>query len=371
MLKQKNNFIPQIEPNISKQDIQSVYKYMKSGSWITEHKQNTIFENRFKKIINSKYAVSFPNGTLTLFAILKSLNIGVNDEVIVPSYTMVATANSVELTGAVVSFADIDSKYLCLSYQSLKERYSKKVKAVIYVTLNGRSGEIDKIKKFCKEKKIYLIEDSAHSLGSYFGGKIHHGNKGIASSFSFSMPKLMTTGQGGMVITKNQILYDKLKKIKNFGRIIDGKDDYSSIGYNLKFTDLQAALGISQLTKLKGEISRKKKIFKTYFGLLKNINEIEFKNFEKNETPWFVDIYIRKPKDLKLYLNNYNIGSRLVYPSLNKLKLFKTKIDCPISEYYTSRGLWLPSSTKLKESDINRICQIIKNYFKSKKKNSP
>lgn len=359
----QKNRINQIEPLIDKKDKTAIIKYLNSGGWITEHSQNKIFEENFRKITKSKYAITFPNGTLTLYGILLSLNIKNGDEVIVPTYTMVASANAVSLTGAKIVFCDISKDNLCLCPNELKKKINKRTKAVIYVTLNGRSGYINKIKNICNKNKIHLIEDSAHSIGSYFKNK-HHGNFGIASSFSFSAPKIITTGQGGMIVTNSSKIYKKIKKIKNFGRITDGNDFYESIGYNFKFTDLQASLGISQLKSLNWRIKKKKTIFNYYYNYLSQNINIKMFHFKKDETPWFIDIYVKDPIRLKRYLEKIKISTRLVYPSLDKLKIFNTKEHFKNSNFYCSRGLWLPSSLNLTKSKIIFISKCIKDYFK-------
>ncbi len=356
------NRINQIEPFINRIDRNELNKYLNSGGWITEHNQNTKFENLFKNFTKSKYAITFPNGTLTLVGILISLGIKKGDEVIVPSYTMVATANSIKLIGGKVIFADISKENLCLCPQDLIKKITKKTKAIIYVTLNGRSGFLDEITKICKKNHIYMIEDSAHSIGSFFKKK-HHGNFGIASSFSFSMPKIITTGQGGMIVTNNLNLYKKLLKIKNFGRQSDGNDFYSSIGYNFKFTDLQATLGISQLKSLNWRIKQKKMIFNYYHEFLSKNKKIKFFKFSKSETPWFVDIYLNNPKKLQNFLRKKNIFTRLVYPSLDTLPIFNNKKRNKNANYYCKRGLWLPSSLDLNRSKILFISKLINNFL--------
>jgi len=358
----KKNRINQIEPYIDKFDKSELTKYINSGGWMTEHSQNKIFEEQFKKLTKSKYSISFPNGTLTLLGILLSINVKKNDEIIVPTYTMVATPNAVLLSGAKVVFCDISKDNLCMCPESLEKKINKRTKAIIYVTLNGRSGHIDKVKHICEKNKIPLIEDSAHSIGSFFK-KIHHGNFGIAGSFSFSMPKIITTGQGGMIVTNNFQIFDKLKKLKNFGRITDGNDLYDTTGYNFKFTDLQATLGISQLKSIKWKIKKKGDIFRYYFNNFFNNPNIEMFAFKKNETPWFTDIYVEDPKKLKDYLEKKNIITRLVYPSLDNLKIFKSKGNFRNSNYFCSRGLWLPSSLNLSKSKISYISKCINDFF--------
>ena len=360
----QKNRINQIEPYITKEDKNELIKYVNSGGWITEHSQNKIFEDKFKKITKSKYAITFPNGTLTLFGILLSINIKKGDEIIVPNYTMVATVNAVNLTGAKAVFCNISKDNLCLCPDELKKKINKKTKAIIYVTLNGRSGYIDKVRNICIKKKIHLIEDSAHSIGSYFKNK-HHGNFGIASSFSFSMPKIITTGQGGMIVTNNFNIYKKIKKIKNFGRITDGNDDYNSIGYNFKFTDLQASLGISQLNNLEWRVKKKKLIFKNYHAELSKNKNIKMFEYAINETPWFIDIYVKNPKKLQSFLKTKKIITRLVYPSLSELKIFNKKEKFKNSSYYCIRGLWLPSSLNLTNLQIKFISKNIINFFKN------
>ena len=295
-----------------------------------------------------KYSILHPNGTLTLLSIMLALGLKKNDEVILPNYTMVATANAaVILAGAKPILCDISDENLCLDPNKLTNKINKNTKAVIYVTLNGRSGFIQQIQKICKKKKLHLIEDSAHSIGSYLNKK-HHGTFGIASSFSLSMPKLITTGQGGFVVTNNKSLANKVNEIKNFGRRSDGNDIYFSIGYNFKFTDLQSSLGISQLQNIKQRI-KKDRYFITIIKILKTLKKLKCLNFKKDETPWFVDIYLKNPKKLQEYLKEFNISTRLVYPPLNSLKIFKIKGNFENSTYYCNRGLWLPSSINLKE----------------------
>ena len=141
--------------------------------------------------------------------------------------------------------------------------------------MNGRVGQIECIKKICKRKKLILIEDSAHAIGSY-NKKIHVGNSGIASSFSFSMPKLITMGQGGAVITNNSKLAKKLRLYKNFGRKKPGEDIHNYMGYNFKITDMQSILAIEQLKTIKYRINKKKNIFLRYKNNLKNNAKIKF-----------------------------------------------------------------------------------------------
>ncbi|MDP3990841.1 MAG: DegT/DnrJ/EryC1/StrS family aminotransferase, partial [Candidatus Nealsonbacteria bacterium] len=297
---------------------------------------------------------------------------------IVPDITMAASPNAVILTGAKPVFVDIEEESLCLDVNKVAQAINKKTKAVMHVSLNGRSGELLKLKKLCQKKKIYLIEDAAQSLGSFYQGK-HLGRHGIIGSFSFSMPKIITTGQGGCLITDSQKLDEKIKLIKDFGRRRGGVDFYEKIGWNFKFTDLSAVIGIEQMKKLKTRIRKKKATFGLYRKLLANIPEVKFiKTNLKETSPWFVDILVSQREKLIVFLKESGVGSRPIYPALHSQPAYaKTstfalrasadksagKRACPTAEKIAKQGLWLPSSVNLTEKQIKYICQKIKDFY--------
>ena len=276
--------IYQIKPVIGNKAKKSLINYVKRDNWITEHKVTENFEKKFSKFTNSKYCICFPNGTITMSSILDCLDLKKNDEVLVSNYTMVATANVAKFVGLKLKLVDISNKDLCMCPVDLLKKINKKTKVVIYTQMNGRVGQIESIKKICKKNNIFLIEDAAHAIGSYNKG-IHVGNSGIASSFSFSMPKLITMGQGGAVITNNSKLASKLRLYKNFGRKKSGEDVHNYLGYNFKITDMQSILGLEQLKDINLRIRKKKEIFARYRNNLKNNSKIKFFYVKKNETP--------------------------------------------------------------------------------------
>ena len=353
--------IYQIKPVIGKKEKNNLIDYIKKDNWITEHTVTEDFEKSFSKFTNSKHCICFPNGTITMSSILDCLDLKKNDEVLVSNYTMVATANVAKFVGLKVRLVDISDNDLCMSPDDLIKKINNKTKVVIYTQMNGRLGQIDHIKKICRKKKLLLIEDAAHAIGSY-NNKIHVGNSGIASSFSFSMPKLITMGQGGAVITNNSKLARRLRLYKNFGRKKSGEDVHKYIGYNFKITDMQSMLGLEQLKTVKFRIKKKKDIFARYQDKLKNNSKIKFFDIKKGETPWSVDIYLKEIKEvkkIKRMLEKNNILTRYVYPPLNTQKIYNHFKDLPISNFYCNRGLWLPSSLDLKNKDIDRICSLI------------
>jgi len=355
--------IYQIEPYFEKKTLDNLKKYIYSGAWFTEHKQTKKLEKNFSKFLKIKDTVIFPNGTLTMSSILHCLGIKRGDEVLVSNYTMVATANVAQMFGGKTILVDINPDNLCMDPIDLEKKITKKTKFVIYTSMNGRAGYLDEIIKICKKKKLLLIEDAAHSIGSKHKNK-YLGTLGIAGSFSFSMPKLITTGQGGAVVSNNKLLLKKLRKFKDFGRKKSGNDIHDTLGYNYKVSDMQSVLAIGQLKNIDERVKKKRMIYDTYYKELhKNKSFIIFPR-NKNETPWSFDLYSKKTKKIKKLLMKNNIMSRDVYPPLNSQKIYKHIKGLKISNFFCKNGLWLPSSLNLKKNDIIGICKIINNEFR-------
>ena len=352
--------IYQIKPVIGNLAKKNIVKYIKGNNWLTEYQRTTDFEKKFASFTNSKHCIAFPNGTLTMYAILECLNLPSNSEVLVSNYTMIATANVVKMSGLKLQLVDISEKDLCMCPIDLIKKITKKTKVVIYTPMNGRIGQINEIKRICKSRGIYLVEDAAHAIGSY-NKKKHVGSAGIAASFSFSMPKLITMGQGGAIITNNSQLAKKLRLFKNFGRYFDGVDIHNYIGYNFKITDLQSILATSQLLDIKKRMKIKKSIFQRYYRNLINNKKVKLFKIEKNETPWSFDIYIKNRNKIKKILKQKNILTRNVYPPINSQKIYKSfkSKNLKVSNNYCKNGLWLPSSLDLKLSQVDQICKIL------------
>ncbi len=355
--------IYQTKPYFEKETIKNVKKYLDSGKWITEHKETLKFEKKFSKFVKSKDCIAFPNGTLTMSSILDCLDIKTGDEVLVSNYTMIATANAPRLVNGKTVLVDISEESLCMCPSDLKKKITRRSKFCIYTSINGRIGNINEIKKICSKNNILLIEDAAHSIGSFFSNK-HAGNFGIAGSFSFSMPKLITMGQGGAVVTSNSKLAKKLRYYKDFGRNKPGNDIHNHFGYNLKITDLQSILALGQLNNINYRINTKKKIYNIYYNLLKDNNKIKIFPPNKNETNWSVDIYLNNCFDLYNKLKSKKIISRFVYPPINSQKIYKNQKGLPVSNKFCKNGLWLPSSIDLKKKEIISICNIINKHVR-------
>lgn len=363
--------INQIEPSLGIEEKNELLSVMESG-WYTEASRTREFEKLFAEFVGSKYAVVVTSGMAALYVGVKALGIGSKDEVIVPDLTFVASPNSAEMVGAKPVLVDIEQNSLNLDISKLKNHITKKTKAIMPVDFNGRSVKIDELKEFADKNDLLLIEDACHAIGSFYG-KSHTGTKSNVGVFSFSIPKIITTGQGGMIVTNDKNLYERCLTLKDFGRDINAKKDmlkafnHNTIGYNFKFTEFQAAIGIAQMKKLKARMTKKKQMFKLYEELLSYIKEIKFINTNLNSTtPWMIDIILKTKKmriDLINYLMKKNIESRIFYPSIHSLKPYKrpdTKFS--VSSDLSQRGLWLPSSVTLSDDQIHLVCEEIRKF---------
>lgn len=362
-----NYHIPQMEPWFDEKETQALVDYMASGGWVTEFSKTREFEQLIADYTGAKYCSVVSNGTVSLALALLAYGVGLGDEVIVPDYTMVATANAIKLAGAEVVFADIERDSLCLGLPQIRAAVSDRTKAVILVTINGRyPSDLEQIVSFCRDKNIKLIEDAAQSLGSRKNGK-HLGTFGDIGSFSFAVPKVITTGQGGALITDDEGIIEKIRKLRDFGREQPGEDHYLTMGWNFKFTDLQAVIGIEQMRKLPWRVERKKEIYALYQQQLESTPEVEFilTNLE-DTSPMFVDILV--PADqragLITHLKEKGIGTRPFYPALHAEPVYARSGYYPVAEEIAKRGLWLPSSTQLTNEQIATICEEIKQYFR-------
>jgi len=343
------------------------------SGWFTESSKTRQFEKMIANFVGVKYACAVTSGTTALYVGLKALGIGRGDEVIVPDLTFVASPNAVEAVGAKPILVDIEQDSLNFDLKKIKQSITKRTKAIMPVDFNGRPVDIKNIRKLANQHNLSLIEDAAHGLGC-FHDKKHVGTMSDIGVFSFSTPKIITTGQGGMIVTNNKKLYEKCKAVKDFGRKSGTKQnmrmafEHPTIGYNFKFTEFQAAIGIAQMKKLRKRIIAKKRMFRMYEELL---SKLSFVNFVKTDldrvTPWMVDMLVdtKRKRDLLIkYLEKNHIETRIFYPPIHRLSPYIDKdIKFKTTSKISDRGIWLPSSVTLKENDIEYVCKKIKDFF--------
>lgn len=294
-----DKFIPVSEPSITQKEISYVLDAVKSG-WVSSlgHYINE-FEKRFAEFVGTKYALTTSNGTTALHLALVSVGIKKGDEVIIPDLTFVATANAVTYTGAKPVMVDVEQDTWCIDLKCFKKAIRKKTKAIIPVHLYGHPANMDKINKIACEHGLYVIEDAAEAHGAEYKGKMV-GSLSDCGVFSFYGNKVITTGEGGMITTDNEELYEKAKYLRDHAMSKEKRYWHTEIGYNYRITNLQAALGLAQLERIEELILKKRQIFKWYKELLQDIEGIRLNPEKKGVKNVFWMVCLVLDKDFKI-----------------------------------------------------------------------
>ncbi len=367
-MKKKAEKIIQIEPWIDDEELLEINKVIQS-TFVTEGRATLEFEEKIKALTDSKYAVTMTNGTVALYSILKSLQIGPGDEVIVPDMTFVATANAVILAGATPIFCDVRSDTFCLDIHKAEELISNKTRAIMPVHLYGLSAEMDELMKLCELKGLQLIEDAAQGVGVKYKGA-HVGTFGDAGMLSFYGNKTITTAEGGVIITDDRELAESCYKLKNHGRREKGIFIHEDIGFNFSFTDLQAALGVAQMNKLERIIKKKNNIRNRYLNEIEKSSAFDLQVVPEHTSPvfWFTNLYTEFSDELENHLSDNNIGTRKFFYPLHLQPCYRhmNQAICPVSADVYNKALSLPSSVTLSDEQISRVIETVNIFFKDK-----
>jgi perosamine synthetase len=358
-----------IEPWIDEEELNQLKRVIAS-TYVTEGPLTREFEELISKYTSSKFSIAFSNGTMAIYAALLALNIGKGDEVIVPDLTFAATANAVILTGATPIFCDINCDNFGIDVSIARKLITSKTKAILPVHLYGKSCDINRIKILCDEYGLHLIEDAAQGMGVFSSGK-HVGTFGKVGVLSFYGNKTITTGEGGICLTNDQELASKLYRLKNHGRNLKGTFVHEEIGFNFSFTDLQAAIGISQLGKLERIINKRYQMYEWYKNGLGN-SLISYKR-NSGELPWLFSIRVGNPNEISEYLSLNQIQARRFFYPLH-LQPCYSHFKLNTSNYKKSRCAYeshisLPSSHALSQGCIEKICEIIRSKVEISKNN--
>ena len=325
------------------------------------------FENEFSSYINVKYGTAVCNGTVAIHLALVALGIGAGDEVIVPTFTYIASANPVVQTGAKPVFVDSLYDTWQMDPNDIKRKITKQTKAIIVVHLYGHPCEMDTIIKIAKEKNLFIIEDCAEAIGSEYKGK-KVGGFGDVSCFSFFGNKTITCGEGGMVLTNDAALHERIVHFKGQGLAKYREYWHDTIGYNYRMTNIQAAIGLAQLEQVEDIINKKQVVANTYIKYLKNL-PIEFHKAADNvlHTYWMFSILVKEENQrdkLRNFLKENGIETRPTFYPIHMMPMYSLKYERhKIAENIALRGINLPSYPDLTEQDIKCICDKIKEFY--------
>ena len=371
----KKIIFPVSIPHISKKDINFVNKTLKNG-WISSNgPEIQKFEKKFSQYVERKYSVAVSNGTAALEIAVKALGIKKNDEVLIPNFTIISNALAVLRQHAKPVPIDCSLDDWNIKISDIEKKITNKTKAIIVTHIYSFPNDMDKILKICKKNKIFIIEDAAEVLGLNYKDK-KCGSFGDISTFSFYANKQITTGEGGMISVNSLQLYKKCCSLRNLCFDKSNRFNHDDLGWNYRMTNIQAALGLSQLKNIKNMVRKKMSVGSQYFKKLKKNKNLQilppFNLFAKN-IYWVVGIVIKnkkiKNKNIIKKLLKYGIQTRPFFWPMTEQKIFKklkifNKANYPNSKYLSEYGFYLPSYLKLNNKEIDYICRVVNKLVK-------
>lgn len=366
--------IPLFKMYWDEDDVAQVNAAIKSGMNWALGPQILTFEKMIADYIGTKYCLTFNSGTSALHAALLSYGIGIGDEVIVPSFTFIATANAPKFVGAIPVFADIEDATFGLDLGDVEAKITPKTKAIIPVHYGGFPCQIQELQKIADEHGVILIEDAAEAFGAKVGDR-KVGTFGDSAIMSFCQNKIITTGEGGAVVTNNRDLYEKMKLIRSHGRP-DTLDyfsttevlDYVSLGYNFRISTLTAALGIAQLNKIENILGIRRSDAAYYRSELQSVPDIIVPPEQPDTFPVYQLFSIRAKKrdDLMKYLEKKGIMTKIYFPPVHKTHYYQNVLgySCPlpVTDAVSKEIVSLPFYPGIRRDDMDFVIQAIREF---------
>jgi len=359
----KSEKIPYYEPWLGEEELAQLTEVIRAN-WISEGAKTREFESRLAQLHGTRYALAVANCTGGLIIALKALGIGAGDEVIVPTFTFIASVSSVRLAGATPVLVDVDARTATIDPAAVERAITPRTKAILPVHLYGQAADMEAVMAIAERHRLAVIEDAAQGLAVKFRDR-PVGSFGAIGCLSFFTDKSITLGEGGAVLTNSDSLYEELLMLKNDGRLERGMYVHDRVGYNLRITELQAAVGVAQLGKLDTIVRRKRANEELYRRRLQAVPGLEFTYRDPRcfVVPHRVNVLVDDPEALIAHLEANGIGSRRFYLPVHLQPSFDIKGDFPNAEDLYRRGLSLPSAPTLTEEQIAFVCDKVREFM--------
>ena len=350
--------IPISIPHLYKEDKRIAIKAIKDG-FIAQGGNIRLFEEKMADYCGREYAVSCSNGTTALYLAINSLNLPKGSEVILPSLTILSCLTAVTENDLTPVFCDSDLKTWNLSFSSVREKITPQTSAIMLVDMYGLMVDVEEVEKLRQDfPNIKIIEDASEAHGAT-SKKKKAGSLGDVSTFSFYANKIITTGEGGMVLTDDRKIYNKLSLLRNLNFVDHKKYIHADIGSNFRLSNLQCSLGLGQLKNIEKTIKSRQRIGSQYRKKLENNSNIQLPLVENN-VYWYFAILVKKdPVYVIKKLIKNNIDYRHIFHPLHKQPFMKRPESLPNAEFISKAGIILPTYTRLKNKQINFICNVI------------
>jgi perosamine synthetase len=367
--------IAQVSPWLGDAEADAVAAVLRDG-WITEGRRAQAFSEKLNHLIGVPYGVFAPNGTLALALGLMAIGVGPGDEVLVPDTTFIGSATAVLMVGAVPVFVDVDDQTFQIDMSRAGAHLSSRTRAIMPVHLFGTACDMTSVLAFAQTHGLLVIEDAAQGIGVTFGNR-HVGSLGDVGCFSFFADKTITTGEGGYVVCKDPAVFERLRLLRNQGRLDRGSYIHESVGYNFRVTDLQCAIGLVQLARLDRVISRKAELLRRYQAGLAHVPDVRVLGAAPNagHVPFRCVLMARDVRGLMAHLEAAGVETRSFFHPLHRQPGLSTwraaRTDAapldddafPNANYGWDHGVCLPIRPTLSTAEVDVICEAIADFY--------
>lgn len=360
--------IPVYQPSLTGKEKQYVNDCLDS-TWISSKgKYISLFEQSFSNYIDIKHSTTVSNGTVAIHLALITLGIGPGDEVIVPTLTYIASVNAIMYTGATPVFVDSVESTWQIDPEDVERKITPNTKAIMAVHLYGHPCDMDALQAIAKKYGLFLIEDCAEAIGTKYKGK-HVGTFGDISTFSFFGNKTITTGEGGMVVTNDETLYDRAVHFKGQGLAKYREYWHDVVGYNYRMTNICAAIGLAQLEQVGDFLAQKRQVVDWYIKYLDGQVAFHKETGDVYHSYWMFTILVKdsvQRDHVRKALADQGVETRPMFYPVHTMPMYSTRFQKhPIAEGIAWKGINLPSFPALTEEQVKSICSIIINALHS------
>ncbi len=363
--------ITQVRPWLGDAEIDAVVDVLRDG-WITEGRHAQAFCEKLNGLVGSAYGVLAPNGTLALALGLMALGIGPGDEVLVPDTTFIGSATAVLMVGAAPVFVDVEDRTFQIDMSRAGLHLSPRTRAIMPVHLFGTACDMTAVLDFARRHKLAVIEDAAQGIGVTFGDR-HVGSLGDVGCFSFFADKTITTGEGGYVACRDPAVHERLRLLRNQGRLHRGSFVHESVGYNFRMTDLQCAIGLAQLARLDVVIARKAALWRRYRDRLAGVPQVRVLGpaAHAGHVPFRCVLMARNVRALMAHLEAAGVETRSFFHPMHRQPGLAAHAGAPPADdaafpnatYGWDHGVCLPLRPTLSTAEVDVICAAIAAFY--------
>jgi len=363
--------IPVCWPSTTQKETKWVLKALKENKISSTAGFVELFEKEFAKKIGTRYCVAVNSGYSALFLALRALGIGKGDEVIVPDFTMIATANAVSAVGAIPVFVDARWDTCNINTDLIEEKITPRTKAIIPVHLYGHPCEMDEILEIARRYNLFVIEDAAEAHGAEYKGKMV-GSLGDVSCFSFYANKIITTGEGGAIATNNKKLAEDLRRLRAYYFTPGTHFWHKKMAWNFRMSSIEAAYGLGQLERWNELIEKRRENAMYYSERLEGVGDLELPVEKENvkNVYWMYLIKTRERDRLMEFLEKKGIETRTGFFPMHWQPIYKQKGDFPVADKLGKQTMYLPSAPDLSKKQMDYIIKYVREFFKEKNLNN-